>query len=98
MPRLSFLAPQVLPALANLRHGSRKPTANPPPICRGIQPALRIGIMTAFLILLAIVAAGVVTELVAANRAPFGYQDELGFHFGSDQSETPGVFELQNPS
>ena len=54
--------------------------------------------MTAFLILLAIVAAGVVTELVAANRAPFGYQDELGFHFGSDQSETHGVFELQNPS
>jgi hypothetical protein len=54
--------------------------------------------MTTFFILLAIVAAGVMTELVAANRAPFGYQDEHGFHFGSDQPETPRAFELENPS
>jgi hypothetical protein len=54
--------------------------------------------MTAFFILLAIVAAGAITELVAANRAPFGYQDEHGFHFGADHRETPKAFELENPS
>jgi len=54
--------------------------------------------MTAFFILLAIVAAGVITELVAANRAPFGYQDEHGFHFGNNHRETPTAFELENPS
>ena len=54
--------------------------------------------MTAFFIVLALVAAGVITELVAANRAPFGYQDEHGFHFGTNHRETPTAFELENPS
>ena len=54
--------------------------------------------MTAFLILLAISAAGLMTELVAANRAPFGYQDEHGFHFGADLRETSETFKLENPS
>ena len=54
--------------------------------------------MTAFLVLLAIVAAGLMIELVAANRAPFGFQDEYGFHFGSDYPEPPKAFELENPS
>lgn len=54
--------------------------------------------MTAFFIVLAIVAAGVITELVAANCAPFGYQDEHGFHFGSNHREAQTAFELENPS
>ena len=54
--------------------------------------------MTAFLILLAILAAGLITELVAANRAPFGYQDEFGFHFGADRDQTSEAFQLENPS
>ena len=54
--------------------------------------------MTVFLILLAVAAACVITELVAAKRAPFGYQDEHGFHFGTEIQETPKAFELENPS
>jgi hypothetical protein len=58
----------------------------------------RKAMMTIFFILLAIVAAGVITELVAASQAPFGYQDEQGFHFGSDRNQAAGIFELENPS
>lgn len=55
--------------------------------------------MTAFFILLALVAAGLMTELIAANQAPFGYQDESGFHFGADFSQPSSkMFELENPS
>jgi hypothetical protein len=47
---------------------------------------------------LALVAAGLVVELFAAATAPLGYQDEKGFHLGSEQtrateenhSEKPG--------
>jgi hypothetical protein len=54
--------------------------------------------MTALFILLAIVAAGVIIELVAAKHAPFGYQDEHGFHFGTNHRETHQAFEPENPS
>jgi len=56
------------------------------------------GTMTVILILLAIFAAGLITELVAANRAPFGFQDEQGFHFGAELRETSEAFKLENPS
>jgi hypothetical protein len=29
-------------------------------------------------------AAGLITEFIAAARAPFGYQNESGFHFGQE--------------
>lgn len=54
--------------------------------------------MTVFLILLAIFAAGLITELVAASRAPFGYQDEHGFHFGADLRGLSEGCKLENPS
>ncbi len=54
--------------------------------------------MTVFFILLAILAAGVITELVAASQAPFGYQDDQGFHFGNEHGEGSQAFELENPS
>ncbi len=40
--------------------------------------------MTFMLILLALAAAALITELVAAERSPFGYEDEAGFHFGQE--------------
>ncbi len=52
--------------------------------------------MTIFFIALALAAAGLVTELIAANHAPFGYQDEMGFHLGKDESRNPAG--LENPS
>ena len=54
--------------------------------------------MTVFLILLAILAAGLITELVAANRAPFGYQDEHGFHFDTGLRQGSETLKLENPS
>jgi hypothetical protein len=54
--------------------------------------------MTVFIVTLAIVAGGLIAELVAANQAPFGYQDEAGFHFGITPQTGPGHLELENPS
>lgn len=52
--------------------------------------------MTILFIALALVLAGFITELIAANHAPFGYQDEAGFHLGQDDSKNP--VGLENPS
>jgi hypothetical protein len=52
--------------------------------------------MTIFFLALAVTAAGLITELIAANHAPFGYQDEAGFHFGNDESGN--LTGLENPS
>jgi hypothetical protein len=52
-------------------------------------------------ITLALVAAGLVVELFAAATAPMGYQDEEGFHLGSDKTgKTGGADEIHsgNPS
>ena len=54
--------------------------------------------MTVFFVLLAIAFAGIITELVAARHAPFGFQDEEGFHFGTERGKTLPPFELENPS
>jgi len=52
--------------------------------------------MTVFFIALALTAAGLITELIAANHAPFGFQDEAGFHFGN--KEAANQVGLENPS
>jgi hypothetical protein len=54
--------------------------------------------MTVLIILLALGSAILFVELVAANQAPFGYQDESGFHFDGDCATNPETFELENPS
>lgn len=54
--------------------------------------------MTVIIVLLAVAFAGLITELVASSRAPYGYQDELGFHFGNERGEHSKSFELENPS
>jgi hypothetical protein len=53
--------------------------------------------MTTLLVLTALAAAGLFTELFAASRAPLGYQDEAGFHFGPEFTTTQSL-ELENPS
>jgi hypothetical protein len=58
--------------------------------------ALSRGMMTIFFIAFALLAAGLITELIAANHAPFGFQDEAGFHFVNDESGKPPA--LENPS
>ncbi len=53
--------------------------------------------MDVALSILALVAGGVTLELFAAARAPLGYQDERGFHFGSEPRVTEDV-QSGNPS
>jgi hypothetical protein len=40
--------------------------------------------MDVALSIMALVAGGVTLELFATSRAPLGYQDEKGFHFGPE--------------
>ena len=54
--------------------------------------------MTVVLILLAVFVAGLIAELIAAARAPLGYQDESGFHFGHERAAGADKFEGGNPS
>ena len=54
--------------------------------------------MTFLLILLALLSAGLITELIAAAAAPLGYQDERGFHFGCEHPLKADEFEGGNPS
>lgn len=39
--------------------------------------------ITAIAIVTGLLASGFLTGLCIAHRAPFGYQDENGFHFGT---------------
>ena len=52
--------------------------------------------MTILFTAFALTTAGLITELIAANHAPFGYEDEAGFHFGSEPFKTQAA--LENPS
>ncbi len=54
--------------------------------------------MTYLLIAVALGAAGLLTELIAASTAPVGYQDENGFHFGVNHLGTTDEVECGNPS
>ena len=54
--------------------------------------------MTFLLILLALTAGGLITELISAATAPLGYQDENGFHFGPERPATKDEPECGNPS
>jgi len=54
--------------------------------------------MTVFCIVLALVAAGLFTEIIAASAAPLGFEDEAGFHFGQPNVAPPASYDLQNPS
>lgn len=54
--------------------------------------------MDVALSIFALVAGGVTLELFTVARAPLGYQDERGFHFGSDSKENSDTVETGNPS
>ncbi|TAK91932.1 MAG: hypothetical protein EPO07_19550 [Verrucomicrobia bacterium] len=54
--------------------------------------------MMGLMILMGWVGAGVIAELIAALRAPLGYQDETGFHFGQREVRPPEDWEIGNPS
>lgn len=54
--------------------------------------------MDVTLSLLALIAGGFTIELFAAVRAPMGYQDERGFHLGTDLGHNAEDFPTGNPS
>lgn len=56
------------------------------------------GMMTAIFIVLTLIAAGLIIELIAAARAPFGFEDEDGFHFGFESADRADDYEFGNPS
>ncbi len=54
--------------------------------------------MDVALSVLALIAGGVTLELFAAARAPLGYQDERGFHFGAEPRSGAEELQAGNPS
>jgi hypothetical protein len=54
--------------------------------------------MDVALSIFALVAGGVTLELFTVARAPLGYQDERGFHFGSEARESEDTIGTGNPS
>ena len=53
--------------------------------------------ITALIIFLGLIFAGLATGLIAATTAPQGYEDETGFHFGTEQGTTLEEVEGGNP-
>jgi hypothetical protein len=47
---------------------------------------------------LALFAGGLTLEMYAAARAPLGYQDERGFHLGTEAQEPAEGRPSENPS
>ncbi len=76
--------------------GIRNPRESP----GGTADALLHNMMIAALIVGGLFVTGVVLGLVAVKSAPVGYQDEKGFHFGSEQtvahSEPTFAFEVEH--
>lgn len=54
--------------------------------------------MMSLMILLGWVVGGVIIELIAASKAPLGYQDETGFHLGQKQVLRGDDWQFENPS
>jgi len=54
--------------------------------------------MDVALSIMALVAGGVTLELFAASKAPLGYQDDRGFHFGTEPQASGEDASSGNPS
>lgn len=54
--------------------------------------------MDVTLSLLALIAGGFTLELFAAGRAPLSYQDERGFHLGTEVRHNADDSQSGNPS
>lgn len=54
--------------------------------------------MTLMFIALAVLAVGLIVELITAARSPIGYQDDSGFHLGREQTASGEMLEFENPS
>jgi hypothetical protein len=65
---------------------------------RGTSTADFDDMMTLMFIALAVLAVGLIVELITAARSPLGYQDESGFHLGREQTASGEALEFENPS
>jgi hypothetical protein len=72
------------------------------PSCKkrdGTTFANHFSMMDVALSIFALVAGGVTLELFTVARAPMGYQDESGFHFGNEAKDSAGdAIDTGNPS
>ena len=64
----------------------------------GTGYAKKRSMMDVALSIMALVAGGVTLELFAASKAPLGYQDERGFHFGTEPQPRGDDVSNGNPS
>ena len=46
----------------------------------------------------ALIAGGLILEVFAAAKAPFGYQDKRGFHFGTETQKKSFDSQDENPN
>lgn len=55
--------------------------------------------MIATLVILGFTAVGSVVAMIAATKAPMGYQDDAGFHYGPAQRvvEAESAFDANHP-
>lgn len=55
--------------------------------------------MIATLVILGLTAVGSVVAMVAATKAPMGYQDETGFHYASEKTvvEAEASYDVNQP-
>lgn len=53
--------------------------------------------MIAVLIVFGLVAVGLIVGLIATARAPMGYEDEAGFHFGREGAAPEAEYSYRVP-
>jgi hypothetical protein len=65
---------------------------------RGTPVAIKFFMIMVLIITAGLFAAAFFVEVVSAATAPFGYQDESGFHFGREYPTSAEASEIGNPS
>ena len=56
------------------------------------------GMLDVALSVVALIAGGLILEVFAAAKAPFGYQDKHGFHFGTEARKRASDSQDENPN
>jgi len=56
------------------------------------------GMLDVALSVVALIAGGLILEVFAAAKAPFGYQDKRGFHFGTETQKKSFDSQDENPN
>ena len=66
--------------------------------CNGITAAQKKPMLDVALSVVALIAGGLILEAFAAAKAPLGYQDSHGFHFGTETKKKSFDPNEENPN